>query len=247
MTEHRERLIPMSFRTSVTIVASPRPRVGKTLLARVLTDFHRHEGRAVAAYDLNGGDGLLREFLPKQAQVAAIADVKGQMALFDTLVKPDDITRVVDLGHDTFESFFALAEHIGFTEEALARGIAPAVLFLLTPDRTAIEAFRSVRRRMPGAALIPVHNEIFGPTQYGDRYPLSMGDKVVRLPALAAGFCQLAAGRPVSLPHVGRAEGMAPEGPGQQGRWVRKNFREFRGIDFCPFSADLRLSITFRA
>ena len=30
----------MSFRTSVTIVASPRPRVGKTLAARLLTDFH---------------------------------------------------------------------------------------------------------------------------------------------------------------------------------------------------------------
>ncbi len=30
----------MSFRNSVTIVASPRPRVGKTLLARLLTDFH---------------------------------------------------------------------------------------------------------------------------------------------------------------------------------------------------------------
>ena len=34
----------MSFRNSVTIVASPRPRVGKTLLARLLTDFHLHEG-----------------------------------------------------------------------------------------------------------------------------------------------------------------------------------------------------------
>jgi hypothetical protein len=237
----------MSFRTSVTIVASPRPRVGKTLLARVLTDFHRHEGRAVAAYDLNGGDGLLREFLPKQAQVAAIADVKGQMALFDTLVKPDDITRVVDLGHDTFESFFALAEHIGFTEEALARGIAPAVLFLLTPDRTAIEAFRSVRRRMPGAALIPVHNEIFGPTQYGDRYPLSMGDKVVRLPALAAGLRKFVEVTPFSFADVARAKEMPPEALDELERWLRKIYREFREIDLRLLLADLRSSITFGA
>lgn len=234
----------MSFRTSVTIVASPRPRVGKTLLARVLTDFHRHEGRAVAAYDLNGGDGLLREFLPKQTQIAAIADVKGQMALFDTLVKPDDITRVVDLGHDAFDSFFALAEHIGFTEEALARGIAPAVLFLLTPDRTAIEAFRSVRRRMPGAALIPVHNEIFGPTQHGDRYPLSMGDKVVRLPALAAGLRKFIEVAPFSFADVARAKEMPPEALEELERWLRKIYREFREIDLRLLLADLRSSIT---
>ena len=36
----------MPFRNSIAIVASPRPRVGKTLLARLLTDFHLQEGRS---------------------------------------------------------------------------------------------------------------------------------------------------------------------------------------------------------
>ena len=49
----------MSFRHSVTIVASPRSRVGKTLLARLLVDFHAQEGREVAAFDLNSGGGTL--------------------------------------------------------------------------------------------------------------------------------------------------------------------------------------------
>ena len=39
----------MSLRSSMTIVASPRPRVGKTLLARLLVDFHLHNGRPIAA------------------------------------------------------------------------------------------------------------------------------------------------------------------------------------------------------
>jgi hypothetical protein len=47
----------MSFRNAVIIVASPRPRVGKTLLARLLTDFNLQEGRSVAAFDLNAGEG----------------------------------------------------------------------------------------------------------------------------------------------------------------------------------------------
>jgi len=33
-----------SFRNSVAVIASPRPRVGKTLLARLLVDFYLHEG-----------------------------------------------------------------------------------------------------------------------------------------------------------------------------------------------------------
>ena len=110
----------MSFRNSVTIVASPRPRVGKTLLARLLTDFHMHEGRSVAAFDLNSGEGTLAQFLPEHAAASAIGDIQGQMALFDRLVADDDTTKVVDLGHESFESFFALAE-----ADRLCRGSAP--------------------------------------------------------------------------------------------------------------------------
>lgn len=242
----------MSFRTSVTIVMSPRPRVGKTMLARVLTDFHRYEGRPVAAYDLNpyvpdSGRSLLREFLPKQTQASSIADVKGQMAVFDSLVRADDVARVVDLGHDAFEAFVALAEHIGFSEEAYARGIVPAVMFLLTPDRTAVEAFRSLRRRLPAVTLVPVHNEIFGPTQYGDRYPLNVGDKVVRLPALAAGLRRHVDVPPFSFADVARAKEMPPEALEELERWLRKIYLEFRELYLRLLLADLRSSITIGA
>jgi len=236
----------MSFRASVTIVASPRPRVGKTLLARASADFHRHEGRAVEAFDLNKGEGLLREFLPKQARAAGVADIKGQIALFDTLVKPDDVTRVVDLGHDAFDTFFEVAEHIGFSEEALARGIAPAVLFIITPDRTSVEAFHSLRRRMPRMALVPVHNEIFGPTQHGDRYGFGARDKVVRMPVLPPHVRKFTDVPPFSFADVARAKGMPPESLEQLELWLRKTYREFRELDLQLLLADLRSSITLR-
>ncbi|MGH6682961.1 MAG: hypothetical protein ACRECA_03380, partial [Pseudolabrys sp.] len=76
----------MPLPSSVIIVASPRPRVGKTLLARMLVDFHLHEGRAAAGFDLNSGEDTLAQFLPEQAATAAIGDVAGQMALFDRLI-----------------------------------------------------------------------------------------------------------------------------------------------------------------
>ena len=92
----------MSFRSSITIIASPRPRVGKTLLARLLADFHRHEGRAVATFDLNAGDKTLEHFLPEQTTTASIRDINGQIALFDRLVADENTTKVVDLGHESF-------------------------------------------------------------------------------------------------------------------------------------------------
>ena len=76
----------MSFRNSISIVASPRPRVGKTLVARLLTDFHLSEKRAVVAFDLNSGERTLTQFMPEQTVAASVRDVNGQMALFDRLV-----------------------------------------------------------------------------------------------------------------------------------------------------------------
>ena len=55
----------MSLHSSVIIVASPRPRVGKTLLARLLIDYQLHNGRPVAGFDLNGDNNALAQFLPE--------------------------------------------------------------------------------------------------------------------------------------------------------------------------------------
>jgi|SRR6516164_880864 len=148
----------MSFRNSVAIVASPRPRVGKTLLARLLTDFHLQEGRSVAAFDLNAaGEGTLAQFLPKYVTRLEINDLKGQMALFDRLMAEDGATKIVDVGRASFEPFFALACQFGFTEEARRRGIVPVLLYLMSPDRTSVETYRG---RLPEAMPAPVRRVV---------------------------------------------------------------------------------------
>ena len=244
-TETFESPEAMSFRTSITIVASPRPRVGKTLLARLVTDFHRHEGRAVAAFDLNGGEGTLAQFLPLQASVAAIDEIRGQMALFDSLVATDGAAKVVDLGHQAFEPFFALAEQIGFAEEAHARGIAPAVLFMLTPDRTSIEAFRNLRRRFPQVTLAPVHNDMFGPTQHRDKYALGPGETVIRLPILAPVLRKFVETPPFSFTDdsLGTTGVLPPEVQIELEHWLRRMYLEFRELDLRILLADLQSSI----
>lgn len=231
----------MSFRTSVTIVASPRPRVGKTLLARLLTDFHVHEGRDAAGFDLNAGDNTLAQFLPEHAVTASISDIRGQMALFDSLVAADDRPKVVDLAAGSFDAFFALAAQIGFAEETRGRGIAPAILYVLTPDATSIEAWRNLRRRFPQIALAPVHNEMFGPSPPRDKYGLSASDPVVRLPMLAPALRKYIDAPPFSFAgaQMANATGIPLAVHIELQRWLRTMYAEFRELDRRIVQTDL--------
>jgi hypothetical protein len=230
---------PMPFRNSVSIVVSPRARVGKTLLARLLVDFHAQEGRAVEAFDLNTGDGTLVQFSPERATISTVADIKGQMALFDRLITADETYKVVDLGHAAFEAFFAVAQKIGFVEEAHRRAIAPAILYLTTPDATAVEAFRTLRRQFPEALLAPVHNEIFGPAQRRGKYELG-GAALTCLPALAPGLRRHIETPPFSF--AGLAA-LPPAVVDELQHWLRRAYREFRELDLRILLADLQAAM----
>jgi hypothetical protein len=235
----------MSFRSSITIVASPRPRVGKTLLARLLTDFHSHEGRLVTAFDLNTGDRTLAQFLPEKT---ATHDVNGQMALFDHLVAYEDITKIIDVGHEAYEGFFSLAHNIGFVDEARRRSIAVAILFMVTPDHTSVTAYRSLRERFTHATLAPVHNEILGPAQHRDKYPLASGGPgVVRMAALAPGLRRYVETPPFSFadPRVADPTRIPDTAYAELERWLRRIYLEFRELDLRILLADLRSSIQF--
>jgi len=235
----------MTFRHSVTIIASPRSRVGKTLLARLLTDFHAQEGREVLAFDLNSGGGTLAQFLPERTTVSQIADVKGQIALFDRLIADDGVSKVVDVGHESFAGFFTLAGQIGFAEEAHRRAIAPAVLYVITPDATAVEAHRSLRARFPHMLLAPVHNEIFGAAQHRDKYQLvGQAETLVHLPALAPGLRKHVETPPFSFTDAALANSRIPlEMQTELQRWLRRVWREFRELDLRLLLADLQSSI----
>ena len=235
----------MPFRSSVTVVASPRSRAGKTLLARLLTDYHAQQGRSVAAFDLNSGGGTLAQFLPERTAVSNIGDIKGQMALFDRLIAEDGTVKVVDLGHEFFEAFFTLAGQIGFAEEALKRAIAPAVLFVMSPERTAVEAFTRLRAHVPQAMLGLVQNDILG-NMRPDGYELrGSGTVSVRLPVLAPGVRRYVETPPFSFADdkLAADTGMPLEVHRELQRWLRRVHREFRELDLRLLLADLQSSI----
>ena len=130
------------------IVASPRPRVGKTLIARLLIEFFRANGRALVGYDLDPREPTFAGYFPDLVATMNIADTPGQMALFDRLIADGPRTTVIDLGYGLFEQFFDVMTEIGFVQEARRRSIEPIVLFVTDPAPGTVRAYADVRRRL---------------------------------------------------------------------------------------------------
>ncbi|MBV9260922.1 MAG: hypothetical protein JO205_06075 [Pseudolabrys sp.] len=236
----------MSLPSFITIVASPRPHVGKTLIARMLADYHLSGERKVQAFDLNARDAALTAFQPRHAHLSDIEDIKGQMALFDALVAEDDIYKVVDLGHEAFEKFFLIAQDIRFADEARRRGLAPVILYVASPDAASVEAYAALVRLFPVAVIVPVHNEILGPAQHRDKFPPhGKGAQLLHLPLLAPGLRRTIEQRPFSF--IETAGSAGPEIPLDVSielqRWMRKLFLEFRELELRVLMADLTSSI----
>jgi hypothetical protein len=149
----------MQRHTPVFIVTSSRPRVGKTLIARALTEYFCALRRPVAAFDVNPDEFKLIDYLPAYTAAASINDIRGEMALYDQLVAADQAAKVVDVGYALFDKFFGLMQQLDFLREAERRGVKPMVLFVADPDHRASQAYAMLCDRLPKLALVPVINE----------------------------------------------------------------------------------------
>src|SRR5271167_3830833 len=145
--------------TPVYIICSPRPLVGKTLVARLLSEFLLLKHGTVAAFDINLKEPSLLEYLPRITETAEVDDTFGKMALMDRLIVNDGIAKVIDLGFHAFDEFFKMSEEIGFMKEAARRGVSPIVLFVADTDRASARGYPVLQQQIPPTALITVDNE----------------------------------------------------------------------------------------
>ncbi len=146
-------------RTPVYIVCSTRPQVGKTLMARLLTEFLKLQRGDVTAFDVSLKEPSLLDFLPRLTETADINDTFGKMALMDRLIVHDDVPKVIDLGYHAFDEFFRMTAEIGFAKEAARRGVAPIVLFMGDSDRASLRAYETLQQQYPQRALYVIDNE----------------------------------------------------------------------------------------
>jgi hypothetical protein len=148
----------MERSTPIFVITSLRPRVGKTLLARVLADFFRANDRAAAGFDVNPDSVSLAEYQPDTTLIGTISDTREQMALIDKLILSDNAPKIVDLAHSLFNKFFAMLRDISFAEEARRTSIIPVVLFIAGTDLRSRQGYNMLRNSFPQFLVVPVFN-----------------------------------------------------------------------------------------
>ena len=211
--------------TPVYIICSPRPLVGKTLIARLLSEFLLLKNGTVAAFDISLKEPSLLEYLPKITETAEVDDTVGKMALMDRLIINDGVAKVIDLGFHAFDEFFKMSGEIGFMKEAARRGVAPIVLFVADTDRVSARGYPMLQRQIPATALVTIDNEY---VVRGELPPAFARGKVVHIAALPVFLKTYIDRLAFSFTEYLRSE---KDSSTELHQWIRKNYFSFREIE----------------
>jgi hypothetical protein len=212
-------------RTPVYIICSPRPLVGKTMIARLLSEFLLLKNGAVAAFDINLKEPSLLDYLPGVTETAEVDDTFGKMALMDRLIVNDAIDKVIDLGFHAFDEFFKMSEEIGFMKEAARRGVAPVILFVADTDRVSTRGHAMLRQHIPPSALVTIDNEFV----VRGELPEFMGHgRILRIAALPVFLKTYIDRLTFSFTDYLRSE---KDSSTELHQWIRKNYLSFRELE----------------
>jgi hypothetical protein len=225
----------MTGNAPLYVVCSPSRCVGKTLISRLLAEFHVLDNRPVAAFDLADEGPQLTDYLPGLATIADIGDTRGQMAFFDRLIAAADSAKIIDVSHRTFKHFFAVVEEIGFFEEARRRSFEPIILFVADREARSAEAYATLRRSFTAASLLPVRNQLEDiATLPDDRASAGAGMPAsLDIPLLGFSLRALIDRQSFSFSEFWR---VAPPGPSdalddELRDWVEGTFLQFRELE----------------
>jgi hypothetical protein len=211
--------------TAVYIICSPRPLVGKTLIARQLSEFLLLKNGDVVAFDINLKEPSLLDFLPDTTETAEIENTFGKMALMDRVIANDGVAKVIDLGFHAFDEFFKMTEEIGFLKEAARRGVSPIVLFIGDTDRVSARGYPLLQRQIPSSSLVTVDNEH---VVRGELPPAFAQGKVLHIAALPVFLKTYVDRLTFSFTEYLRNE---RDSSTELHQWIRKNYFSFREIE----------------
>jgi len=212
-------------RTPVYIICSPRPLVGKTLIARLLSEFLLLKNGTVAAFDINLKEPALLDYLPAITETAEVDDTFGKMALMDRLIVNDGLAKVIDLGFHAFDEFFKMSEEIGYVKEAARRGVAPVILFVADTDRASARSYAMLQQQIPPKALVTVDNEYV----VRGELPLDMTHgRILKIAALPVFLKTYIDRLTFSFTDYLRHE---KDSSTELHQWIRKNYLSFRELE----------------
>ena len=211
--------------TPVYIICSPRPLVGKTLTARLLSEFLLLKNGTVISFDINLKEPSLLEYLPRTTETADVIDTFGKMQLMDRLIVNDSIAKVIDLGYHAFDEFFGMTDQIGFLKEAARRGVAPVILFVADTDRTSAAGYDMLQQQIPANALIAIDNEH---VVRGELPRTMESGRVLRMSALPVFLKTYIDRLTFSFTGYLRQE---KDSSTELHQWIRRNYTSFRELD----------------
>lgn len=214
----------MSF-TPVYIVCSPRPLVGKTMVARLLSEFLLLKNGTVTSFDINLKEPSLLDYLPRLTETAEIDDTYGKMQLMDRLIIDDGEAKVIDLGFHVFDEFFKMCEEIGFIKEAARRHVAPVILFVADTDRVSTRSHELLRRQIQRSALVTIDNEHI---LRGELHPEMSEGRMLHIAALPSFLRTYIDRQTFSFTDYLRQE---RDSSTELHQWIRRNYLSFRELE----------------
>ena len=214
----------MSF-TPVYIVCSPRPLVGKTTVARLLSEFLLLKNGTVVSFDINLKEPSLLDYLPRITETAEIEDTYGKMQLMDRLIIDDGVAKVIDLGFHAFDEFFKMCEEIGFIKEAARRHVAPVILFVADTDRVSTRSHDLLRQQIPRCALVTIDNEY---VVRGELPPAMCEGRMLHIAALPMFLKTYIDRQTFSFTDYLRQE---RDSSTELHQWIRRNYLSFRELE----------------
>jgi predicted nucleic acid-binding Zn-ribbon protein len=231
---HRLSLIG-SETTPLYVVCSPRRSVGKTLLSRLLIEFHDLDDRPVTAFDLGDEGPRLADFLPDRAAAADLDDIYDQMAFFDSLISDDNTIKIIDLGHQAFRNFFVIAQKTGFFAEVRRHAIEPVIVFMADSNPKSAKAYSILQRWFPDVLLLPVRNRaVIEDDLDRDAFPYTGAVPVsLEIPTLHRSLRALVEQQSFSFAHFcrGALERFPARSENELRTWMRRVFEQFRRIE----------------
>ena len=211
--------------TPVYIVCSPRPLVGKTLIARLLSEFLLLKHGKVIPFDVNLKEPSLLEYLPDITETAEVDDTFGKMALMDRVILNDGVAKVIDLGFHAFDEFFKMTEEIGFMKEAVRRGVSPIVLFVGDTDRVSMRSYPMLQRQIPPTALVIVENEYVVRGELPETFAAARVLRIAALPTFLKTYVDRLS---FSFTDYLRNE---KDSSTELHQWIRRNYLSFRELE----------------
>jgi hypothetical protein len=149
----------MRRRTIVFIACSPHARTGVSTTARLLTDYYLSRNIDVVGFDADPHEPFYGDLFPSHVRPIDLNDVRGQIALFDSLLIDDERPKIVDVWHRSYDKFFTMIKEIRFIEEAVKVGLEPIFLYHVDPSERSLSGALTLYRTWSDASLIAVHNE----------------------------------------------------------------------------------------